>query len=292
MNPLKKDKYETTIAYCQKSIPGFDTVEDMVSRYVNEATEKVIHSLANSEGQISEDDIEGQRHVMTCQEFDNYLHQVFEKVFSLNNSIVQGIQSFRRDIVQQQPQNHIMWSTHLPEWMAESSKAALLKRDFVSLLTSLSGAHFYRHHHHWEGGLEETTTGDGKCPTCGLAPHFGAIHGEEGFRDLECWLCGTEWRFSRLACPTCHENRQEKLGYFSIEDIPHCRVSFCRSCESYIKVFDLRQWAEKNPNLWILHLATLVFDDLAVSEGFQPASRIHWDTTPSVETNSLKVDNH
>lgn len=291
MNPLKKDKHESTLTFCRKSIPDFQAVEEIINRYVSVASEKTVQLIVNN-SQTVEGEPEHRHEVMTCQEFGSYLNQVFENVFSINDNATQGIQLLRKDIAQQYPQDQIIRSTELPEWMSQISKTSVLNRDFISLLTSLSAAHFYRHYHQMEGGLEEKPSVEGKCPTCGLAPHFGAIQVEEGFRDLECWLCGTKWRVNRLECLVCQENRQEKLGYFSIDETPHCRVHFCRSCQHYIKVFDLRQGAEKNPNLWILHLATLMCDDLAVSEGFMPASGVHWHTTLKVEANRLNIDNH
>jgi formate dehydrogenase maturation protein FdhE len=289
MNPLKTGKYETTLNQCRQSMPEFKTVEDLVKGYIMAATENVLHSITCSR-QISAGQSELRDEVMTAKEFDSYLDRVFMNVFSKNAAASEGIISFRGEIMQRHSQEDMMLSAGLPEWMSTASSASVLTRDFISLLTSLSAAHFYRHHH-TEGGTAKSTQEDGKCPRCGLAPHFGAIYEDEGHRDMECWLCGEKWRINRLECPACHENRQEQLGYFSIEEMPLCRVSFCRSCHKYVKVFDIRQWAEKNPNLWILHLATLMCDDLAACEGFMPVSGVHWHDASTVESNRLNIDN-
>jgi hypothetical protein len=104
----------------------------------------------------------------------------------------------------------------------------------------------------------------GFCPFCNASPHI-AFDSERG-RELFCPMCGYSWRFRRFKCPVCGNTDHATLGYFQAEGIEGARVSFCRKCNSYLKVIDLKvrtaQDYETEDTL------SLELDKLAADEGF------------------------
>ena len=157
-------------------------------------------------------------------------------------------------------------------------KETMLEKDLATFLFSFMLASFYRQQLKtiievlrtdlWEGG---------NCPTCGEKPHFGMLRPEDGAKQLECWLCGTEWVHTRIKCPFCGNEDHEELGYFTVEDSELCRVNHCQSCCQYYKVFDARKFhADGEIVLTIHNLATLAYDLLARQEGFKPGSGLEW----------------
>ena len=157
-------------------------------------------------------------------------------------------------------------------------KEAVLEKDLATFLFSFLLSSFYRQQLNsisevirtdlWEGG---------NCPLCGEEPHYGMLTPEDGAKQLECWLCGTEWVHTRIKCPFCDNEDHEKLGYFTADDSEICRVNYCQSCCQYYKVFDARKFhADGKIVLAIHNLATLAYDLLARKEGFTPGSRLEW----------------
>ncbi|NLC11905.1 MAG: formate dehydrogenase accessory protein FdhE [Firmicutes bacterium] len=169
----------------------------------------------------------------------------------------------------------------LPSLIERVAEETLLEKDFISffltfifsLLYSAPRALFLRE-------LDTSLWEEGFCPVCGESPHYGFLRKEEGAKFLECWLCGSSWRYPRIKCPYCNNKDQEKLGFFTVGDNEVCRVHFCRQCQKYHKVYDWRKYAEKFPETKaaaaVHHLHTLYFDWLAQKEGFLPGSGLKW----------------
>ncbi len=108
------------------------------------------------------------------------------------------------------------------------------------------------------------------CPVCGAVPELARLTEEDGRRILWCWLCGTEWRFSRLTCVNCGEDKAEGQLYFVVKDTPY-RVDLCESCQGYLKVIDESKVPEKDRQSlnWLLNdLGTQHLDRLAQKEGY------------------------
>ncbi len=157
-------------------------------------------------------------------------------------------------------------------------KEAVLEKDLATFLFSFLLSSFYRQRLNsinevirtdlWEGG---------NCPLCGEKPHYGMLTPEDGAKQLQCWLCGTEWFHTRIKCPFCDNEDHEKLGYFTVEDSDLCRVNHCQSCCQYYKVFDARKFHADGEIILAIHnLATLVYDLAARNEGFTPGSDLEW----------------
>jgi hypothetical protein len=124
----------------------------------------------------------------------------------------------------------------------------------------------------------------GDCPLCGEKPHYGMLRAEDGAKQLECWLCGTRWVHTRVKCPYCRNEEREELGYFTLEGKEICRVNYCRACNSYYKIFDLRQLNMDGDVVLAIHnLATLHHDLLAGKEGFKPGSGLQWVNAVDLE---------
>jgi FdhE protein len=110
----------------------------------------------------------------------------------------------------------------------------------------------------------------GHCPFCGGKPWIGArkaaSDGDGGLRLLGCSLCGLEWNFNRICCPSCFEEDPHKLPVFRSEAHPLVRMEACDTCRRYIKSIDLTQDARPIPA--IDDLVSLSMDLWAVEEGF------------------------
>ena len=79
------------------------------------------------------------------------------------------------------------------------------------------------------------------CPLCGARPLIGVLRpeGDGGKRFLLCSFCSHEWEFRRILCPTCAEEREEKLPVYVAEQFPHVRVEACETCKFFLRTIDL-----------------------------------------------------
>ncbi len=79
------------------------------------------------------------------------------------------------------------------------------------------------------------------CPKCDSLPLLGVLRpeGDGGKRWLLCGFCGHEWSFRRILCPSCGEEREDKLPVFVAEQFPHIRVEACDTCKRHLRTIDL-----------------------------------------------------
>lgn len=113
----------------------------------------------------------------------------------------------------------------------------------------------------------------GWCPVCGQYPVNGYNRPEDGRRILGCWMCETEWSFSRLTCPICSSNQEGQLMLFLEED-PRRRLQVCDDCGYYVKITDCTQ-AQAGCDLQLENAETVFLDILAQRKGYRPASHPH-----------------
>ncbi|MBE0430849.1 MAG: formate dehydrogenase accessory protein FdhE [Dehalococcoidia bacterium] len=153
-----------------------------------------------------------------------------------------------------------------------------LEQDLATFLLTLTLSSLYRRHLQLTGETLRTELWrEGHCPLCGESPHYGLLRPEDGAKQLECWLCGTRWVYTRIKCPFCSNEEQDDLGYFTVEDREMCRVSFCRRCHRYLKIIDARKLDAGGDIMLAIHnLASLSHDLLAAQEGFAPGSGLQW----------------
>lgn len=79
------------------------------------------------------------------------------------------------------------------------------------------------------------------CPKCDSLPLLGVLRpeGDGGKRWLRCGFCGHEWSFRRILCPSCGEEREDKLPVYVAEQFPHIRVEACDTCKRQLRTIDL-----------------------------------------------------
>jgi len=110
----------------------------------------------------------------------------------------------------------------------------------------------------------------GRCPFCGGAPWVSARRdaGEmEGARRmLGCALCGTEWMFQRILCPSCFEDDPVRLPAFQSDRHPAVRIEACETSRRYVKSIDLSLDARPIPE--VDDLMSLSLDLWATEQGF------------------------
>jgi formate dehydrogenase accessory protein FdhE len=108
---------------------------------------------------------------------------------------------------------------------------------------------------------------DSICPICGSGPEMGRIVEQDGHYYLSCSLCFTEWKYPRIKCPFCGCDKQDQLGFFTVEEYPGHRVNFCRECNTFIKVSMEKQLGRRHVPIFD-NILTLELDSVALDEGF------------------------
>jgi FdhE protein len=110
----------------------------------------------------------------------------------------------------------------------------------------------------------------GQCPFCGGFPWIGARREgsemEGAKRTLGCALCGGEWSFGRILCPSCLDEDPHHLPSFQNDKHPTVRIEACETCHRYVKSIDLSQDARPIPE--IDDLASLSMDLWAAEQGY------------------------
>lgn len=149
----------------------------------------------------------------------------------------------------------LFWSGDQPASEDYLSRAML--RPYLETLRASNRAPARAHRH-------------GQCPFCGAAPCIAARRdgGElEGARRmLGCALCGSEWMFQRILCPSCFEADPTKLPSFQSDRHPTVRLEACETCRRYVKSIDLTLDARPIPE--VDDLVSLSLDLWAVQQGF------------------------
>jgi len=117
---------------------------------------------------------------------------------------------------------------------------------------------FLQPHAEYFAGRRSGVFSDGnltRCPWCGSNPIVGVLRpeGDAARKSLICMLCSHEWTFRRIYCPSCGEERESHMAFYSAPEIPHVRVDVCDRCHTYLKSVDLTKTG----------LAVPVVDELA-----------------------------
>ncbi len=104
-----------------------------------------------------------------------------------------------------------------------------------------------------------------RCPRCGQPPQAGVLHpeGHGTSYHLLCSLCLEQWRFSRIQCPRCGE---EKVSYHTADSMPHVHIEMCEACSCYLHVIDLQKDPEARPD--VDEIAALALDVWALDQGY------------------------
>jgi FdhE protein len=111
---------------------------------------------------------------------------------------------------------------------------------------------------------------EGHCPACGSAPIVSfrkeLPESNGASRYLVCALCGTEWAFNRIRCPSCQEEDPVKLPGFQSDVHRNVRIEACETCRRYVKSIDLTLDARPLPE--VDDLVSLAMDLWAIEEGW------------------------
>ena len=149
----------------------------------------------------------------------------------------------------------VFWSEDRPA--AEDYLSRAMLRPYVEVLRAANVAPNRIHRH-------------GRCPFCGGAPAVacrrGGAEGEGAERFLVCGLCGLEFAFNRILCPSCFEEDPYRLPTFSSDAHPSVRLEACETCRRYVKSVDLSQDARPVPE--VDDLASLSMDLWAAEQGY------------------------
>jgi FdhE protein len=107
------------------------------------------------------------------------------------------------------------------------------------------------------------------CPICGSRPIVGVLRqeGDGARKSLICMLCAHEWNFRRVFCPSCGEEREPQMAFYSAPEFPHVRVDVCDTCHTYLKTVDLTKSGLAVPV--VDDLATLALDLWAREHGYE-----------------------
>jgi hypothetical protein len=107
------------------------------------------------------------------------------------------------------------------------------------------------------------------CPLCGGKPIVGVLRaeGDGAKKSLICMLCGHEWRFRRIYCPACGEQREPQIAFYSAPEIAHVRVDVCDTCHTYLKSIDLTKMGLAVPI--VDELAAIPLDLWARNHGYE-----------------------
>ena len=128
----------------------------------------------------------------------------------------------------------------------------------------------------------------GHCPVCGSPAFIGHLSGPEpsrnegrdinkgGKRMHTCSYCRTTFRAKRIQCPFCLEEDAKKLDYFTTENEPGYQVHVCRSCKSYIKIADFREFFGRESIPALDDLESLPLDIAAQNEDFHRVAPSEW----------------
>jgi len=107
------------------------------------------------------------------------------------------------------------------------------------------------------------------CPLCGSKPVAGVLRpeGDGAKKSLVCMLCAHEWAFRRIYCPSCGEEKEPQMAFYSAPEIKHVRVDVCDTCRTYLKTVDLTKTGLADPI--VDELATVPLDLWAREHGYR-----------------------
>jgi FdhE protein len=110
----------------------------------------------------------------------------------------------------------------------------------------------------------------GHCPFCGGPPSIAmrrdGSQSEGARRHLGCPLCGGEWLFQRILCPSCFEEDPHKLPAFQSDAHRTVRIEACETCRRYVKSIDLSEDARPIPE--VDDVVSIAMDLWAAEEGW------------------------
>lgn len=111
------------------------------------------------------------------------------------------------------------------------------------------------------------------CPVCGRKPGMAFIRAEDSLNILQCQVCRTQWAYPRATCLVCGNSSNDTYKYIYDEDDEAHRAYICDNCKKYTKATDCRK-VDRDIDLDVEDLATLVLDYVAKQRGYEPGGRV------------------
>ncbi len=124
--------------------------------------------------------------------------------------------------------------------------------------------------------IQELQWHKGYCPICGSYPELSILQGQTGERWLRCAVCANEWRFIRIKCPVCENDKADDMELIFSEERPHERAELCHSCKKYLIGFDLRKYSQAII-FDVERLGALYLDVAAQERGYFPIAENAWN---------------
>ncbi|HTN53943.1 MAG TPA: formate dehydrogenase accessory protein FdhE [Anaeromyxobacter sp.] len=113
---------------------------------------------------------------------------------------------------------------------------------------------------------DDAAWGRPECPTCGALPVMAQLVAADAGRErrLACGRCRSRWRFRRIGCPYCANDRPERIDVFEVSGEDGLRLDVCRECSGYVKTV-----AREDPPAFLLaDWSTVHLDALAREQGY------------------------
>ncbi len=131
------------------------------------------------------------------------------------------------------------------------------------------------------------------CPICGRKPSMAILRQEDGQNLLQCQVCRSQWVYPRVTCAVCSNSDNDTYKYFYDEADEAHRVYVCDKCKKYLKTTDCRQ-LDRDIDIEVEDLATLVLDFVAKERGYEPGGRITFavglDTPEDIDGPEMPVE--
>lgn len=125
----------------------------------------------------------------------------------------------------------------------------------------------------YRGLYDDAAWGKTTCPVCGRKPSQMYKRRDDGETALQCQICRTEWTYPADTCVICGNADPETYKFLYDEADPAHAVHVCDGCKKYIKSTDA-QALDRDIDVEVEDLATLVLDYVAKEQGYEPGGRV------------------
>lgn len=129
---------------------------------------------------------------------------------------------------------------------------------------------------------------EGYCPVCGQYPVIAWLDRPEvdiknsflagggGKKHFHCDLCGVNWKFKRLTCPSCGKEGEGIMELLRETGKSAERIDWCVQCRTYCPAVDLREM-DCTPNMDVMALAMIPLNMAAHEKNLAPLKQSLWN---------------
>ncbi|HPZ91416.1 MAG TPA: formate dehydrogenase accessory protein FdhE [Bacillota bacterium] len=174
--------------------------------------------------------------------------------------------------VQHSPEPDLAMALDLAVREVRIDKLPVPEADALRMLFLAALMPFFSAFARQQTGIDLSRWQQGWCPVCGQYPVNGFNRPQDGRRILGCWLCETQWAYTRFTCPVCGcRGKDGQLLLVPRGGDRRRRIQVCEECRHYLKITDCTQ-AGSGCDLQLENSATIHLDVLAQRQGYRPAS--------------------